>query len=499
MTNTTNNDIEELEELLTELEGQEARLVAPYTEDDDAVTTVLEAPLNDQEWMVQVTPVDRRMMGTEQVVAEWRAGKISGKTLVWRTGMNDWTPIGNVAELRSARELVAGPSIVPPAPQPSYPPPAPMPANSASLAPPPVARPAPLPPATLPSSPVAVPAPGAWGGSASPASVLPPPPAPRSPGNVTLPGKLSAPPMPAPAPVAVAAQPEFAPAQTSSTRPVAVDYPAPTASRGGSKKVLVGLGMAAVSAVAVMVMVLTGGDEESAAAPAPAAQPQTVMNLNPGAADKAEKKPAAPAASAKEAEASAEAKVAEAKAAEENDDEDESTSERRDSASSSAMGARAPSKASTRYVSRESSRPTSRRDEQPEERERPTRATEQVSTTASADADGADVEDGVVQQEPDDSKNAVQGGKRFDKEAAASVLNDAAEKAKNCRPKGGPTGKGRVRIRYEPSGKVSSVSILTSKFENTVAGSCITMLFRRAQVPEFGGGAVVVNKSFEIP
>jgi hypothetical protein len=55
-------------------------------------------------------------------------------------------------------------------------------------------------------------------------------------------------------------------------------------------------------------------------------------------------------------------------------------------------------------------------------------------------------------------------------------------------------------VRYEPSGKVANVSILTSKFENTTAGSCVRMLFRRAKVPEFTGApVVVVNKSFEIP
>jgi hypothetical protein len=55
-------------------------------------------------------------------------------------------------------------------------------------------------------------------------------------------------------------------------------------------------------------------------------------------------------------------------------------------------------------------------------------------------------------------------------------------------------------VRYEPSGKVSNVTILTSKFDNTTAGSCVRMLFRRAKVPEFTGApVVVVNKSFEIP
>src|SRR3954468_7449352 len=95
----SNNDIEELEELLTELEGQEAQLVRPYAEDDDAVTQLMDAPLGDQEWMVQVTALDRRMMSTEQLMSDLRAGKLSQRTLVWRGGMDDWLPIARIDSL----------------------------------------------------------------------------------------------------------------------------------------------------------------------------------------------------------------------------------------------------------------------------------------------------------------------------------------------------------------------------------------------------------------
>src|SRR5215475_5935947 len=99
----SNNDIEELEELLTELEGQEAQLVRPYAEDDDAVTQLMDAPLGDQEWMVQVTALDRRMMSTDQVLAEIRAGRLSNRTLVWRGGMDDWLPIARVDALSASQ------------------------------------------------------------------------------------------------------------------------------------------------------------------------------------------------------------------------------------------------------------------------------------------------------------------------------------------------------------------------------------------------------------
>jgi hypothetical protein len=88
----------------------------------------------------------------------------------------------------------------------------------------------------------------------------------------------------------------------------------------------------------------------------------------------------------------------------------------------------------------------------------------------------------------------------FNRDAAKSALEAAAAQAKNCKPPGGPVGSGRVEVRYEPSGKVANVSLLTNKFANTTTGSCVQMVFRRAKVPEFTGvPAVVVSKSFEIP
>src|SRR3954469_2255049 len=98
----SNNDIEELEELLTELEGQEAQLVRPYAEDDDAVTQLMDAPLGEQEWMVQVTALDRRMMSTEALTSELMAGRLTTQTLVWRVGMDDWLPIARIEELSRA-------------------------------------------------------------------------------------------------------------------------------------------------------------------------------------------------------------------------------------------------------------------------------------------------------------------------------------------------------------------------------------------------------------
>jgi len=55
-------------------------------------------------------------------------------------------------------------------------------------------------------------------------------------------------------------------------------------------------------------------------------------------------------------------------------------------------------------------------------------------------------------------------------------------------------------VIFEPSGKVASVTLLTSRFEDTETGSCVRMVFRRVRVPAFQGApGIVVNKSFEIP
>lgn len=100
------------------------------------------------------------------------------------------------------------------------------------------------------------------------------------------------------------------------------------------------------------------------------------------------------------------------------------------------------------------------------------------------------------------SSSALQGAREelraFDRVAAKAALDEAAAQVKNCR--GGPSGPGRVQVRYDPSGNVAAVSLLTRGFEDTVVGSCIRMLFRRATVPPFTGApVVVVNKSFDIP
>src|SRR5690606_28922408 len=70
-------------------------------------------------------------------------------------------------------------------------------------------------------------------------------------------------------------------------------------------------------------------------------------------------------------------------------------------------------------------------------------------------------------------------------EAAAAALANSANLASSCRPRGGPSGAGKARIIYSNDGDVQSVEILTAKFRDTLTGSCVRMVFRRAKIPPF--------------
>ena len=71
--------------------------------------------------------------------------------------------------------------------------------------------------------------------------------------------------------------------------------------------------------------------------------------------------------------------------------------------------------------------------------------------------------------------------------------------ASSCRPRGGPSGAGKARVIYSNDGDVQSVEILTAKFRDTLTGSCVRMVFRRAKIPPFKGEPPTFIKSFTIP
>jgi hypothetical protein len=519
MTNR-NNDIEELEELLTELEGQEARIVTPYSEEDDAVTRLMDAPLGDQDWMVQVTALDRRMMATNQVLSELQAGKINGRTLVWRGGMDDWLPVSRIDELAHAS---APPVSMPrtsalPVQRPAFtnlaPPPPPPPAQpsqphwsspaSAPLPPPPIAM---SPPIGIAhngnmSSSVGLPPP--------PMALTPPPPPPNAGYGAPKSFPVAALPPPAPLPSGNSFGSGNSFSSGNTTRPVAIDFSDVPDNDPPlqSKRWVMALSAVAILAVFVTVYSLSsGGGAEEEGKQATAAEPRAVNALQPASAAPKEKPAASPAPAAPaKAEVAAAAEPATAKAsAEAEAEENEERSSERSSAGSSRQNA--PARYAMRSEYRRRTRGSSSAAESSRAEEEPAPAPAAIAAPA-APSPAAEEEEAAPSSEPvaaadevdEPPKSTGKAGNTFNREAAKSALDEAAEQAKNCRPQGGPSGSGRVQVRYEPSGKVSNVAILTSKFDNTTTGSCVRMLFRRAKVPEFAGApVVVVNKSFEIP
>jgi hypothetical protein len=84
-------------------------------------------------------------------------------------------------------------------------------------------------------------------------------------------------------------------------------------------------------------------------------------------------------------------------------------------------------------------------------------------------------------------------------DAVASALGEAARRAAACRPRGGPTGEGRVRVVFSPDGKVASFEMLTARFRDTITASCIGIIFRRVQVPAFEGEPKAYLETFSVP
>jgi GYF domain 2 len=526
----SNNDIEELEELLTELEGQEAQIVTPYSEEDDAVTRLMDAPLGDQDWMVQVTALDRRMMSTTQLLSELQMGKVNGRTLVWRGGMDDWMPVSRIDELsRASGPQLSFPSVgaqssmgaqssgaqssMNAPSRNSSPRPSTARAAFSNLAPPP--------PAPVQSSQPR------W--SSAPSAPLPPPPSAMSPPFGMAPGMgLPPPPMalvpPPPPPIALTppppppsqsfglssstpSLPEPPYSQGNTTRPVAVDFSDMSIERDPplqSKRWVMVLSAVAILAVFVTVYSLSsGGGESEAKATASAARPQAVSALTSAPSSVPKQKPApAPAAVAK---VQAPTAVATAKPSEDDDSESEAASASERQTAQARYTPRSEYRRRSRGgTSSESGSRSEGAEPQEESTPAPARAAAAPSSTARATEEEEPRTEPVaaVAEEVDEAPKSTSksSSNTFNREAAKSALDDAAAQAKNCRPQGGPSGTGRVQVRYEPSGKVANVAILTSKFDNTTAGSCVRMLFRRAKVPEFTGApVVVVNKSFEIP
>jgi len=72
--------------------------LAAYAEEDDAATQFVAPPPSEPRWLVQLTPFDRRTMGTAELMAEVLDERLPRETRVWREGMRDWAPLGQLID-----------------------------------------------------------------------------------------------------------------------------------------------------------------------------------------------------------------------------------------------------------------------------------------------------------------------------------------------------------------------------------------------------------------
>jgi hypothetical protein len=102
--------IEDRESLLRA--AKQLERLSAYGDEDDVVTQVIDAELAEPKWIVQITPLDRRMMATAELLSEsMRGALVRLDTLVWRGGMEDWLPLEEVDALASVRRQV--PTLLP--------------------------------------------------------------------------------------------------------------------------------------------------------------------------------------------------------------------------------------------------------------------------------------------------------------------------------------------------------------------------------------------------
>src|SRR6201999_3273420 len=60
------------------------------------------AASSNETWMVNVAEGDQRTMSMREVVDAYRSGVVNAETFVWKDGMGDWLPIGQVPEVAAA-------------------------------------------------------------------------------------------------------------------------------------------------------------------------------------------------------------------------------------------------------------------------------------------------------------------------------------------------------------------------------------------------------------
>jgi hypothetical protein len=82
----------------------------------------------------------------------------------------------------------------------------------------------------------------------------------------------------------------------------------------------------------------------------------------------------------------------------------------------------------------------------------------------------------------------------FDRSAVSEAL--AKVTLSLCKRADGPSGSGHLKITFAPRGDVEDVVLDGGPFRGTEVGACIVGQFRAVRVPSFGGGSVMVGRSF---
>jgi predicted Zn finger-like uncharacterized protein len=537
---------------------QQAYAAAPPGDDDDGegATRVFAEGSGgggpgSVEWTVNVTDEDQRTMNAAQIVAEFARGLVTKDTYVWKDGMADWLPLSDVPELMAMCSVAAPAAPRPAAGMPAVaaPAPAPAPAPVAAAPAPAYVPPAnealggtmimaetPTPLAASPVSPSAqqpaaarrkapgggvdlfgpgaqqesAPAPAAASATTSASrlagernenSVLfsisaltaaaavskqeqdalldlaAPSPAPRNGGRaavddiMNLGGGISAAPVLAPPPL-------LAPVVEAPPPPAPVAAPAMAAAMPMStpdfaqKKSKTGLILGIVGGVAVLGAVgaffaMKGGDKPAGAenstvsTAAASATPSAAPSATPSAV--ADTKPA----DTKPADTGTPADTKPA------DDKKADTK----AASTGAVAANVPGKAAD----------TKKDDKKADDKkaDEPKKDDKKADDKKADDKKAADTSGGG-------------SGKEFDRGAASAALSAAAAAARGCKTADGPTGTGRVKVTFAPSGNVTSATLESGPWAGTPMAGCIVGAFRGVHVPPFDGAAQPVGKTITI-
>jgi hypothetical protein len=121
--------------------------------------------------------------------------------------------------------------------------------------------------------------------------------------------------------------------------------------------------------------------------------------------------------------------------------------------------------------------------------EAPASAPTQAAAEAPAEAPAPGAEEAAAMA-------AVPDQHEFNKAAARSALEEAADSAASCRNVDTPAGAARVAVTFAPSGKVTSAVIESGPFVGTASGGCVASKFRNLHVPPFtSDDPVTVHKT----